>query len=140
MRIETEYPILENGQTILIAYHLYRRCFSIRNANTRKVIGYTDRIVVRNARFIVSQAGRARVLRERKKNVHAYVKGIYEKELQHMSIIGIQAREAYYNPYFNPLFVDRLTNESLYSAKIVVCEEGKVYYRTNGKRASLKEE
>ncbi|BBI31155.1 hypothetical protein [Cohnella abietis] len=128
MRRNTEILALEEGQTILIAYHLYKRCFSIRNANTRKVIGYTDRIVICNVRFLVSLSGRERVLRENKKNVHAYVKGEYA-ELQNISIDDGDVRQAYYNPYFTPAFVDRITIEPIQCADMAICEDGKVFYR-----------
>ena len=54
---------------------------------------HTSEIVLTNARFVVNETGRQRVLREQRKNVHAYVVGyIYPP----ISFIG---EEVYYNPY-----------------------------------------
>lgn len=54
---------------------------------------HTSEIVLTNAKFIVNETGRQRVLREQRKNVHAYVVGyIYPS----VSFIG---EEVYYNPY-----------------------------------------
>lgn len=40
-----------------------------------KVIDIVDGVVVRDASFVVSEASRQRVIRERSKNVHAFVRG-----------------------------------------------------------------
>jgi hypothetical protein len=54
---------------------------------------HTSEIVLTNAKFVVSEAGRQRVLREQRKNVHAYVVGyIYPP-------VSFIAEEVYYNPY-----------------------------------------
>jgi hypothetical protein len=63
MRVEV-YRNLHNGK------------MSIRDAKTKLVLGHADQVFLHDAFFKVSQAGRARVLREKKKNVHAVVEGI----------------------------------------------------------------
>lgn len=112
----------------MIAYHFHKKCFSIRSRSSRKVIGYTDRIVLSNARFLVSQSGRARVLRERMKNIHAYVQGEFMHELQHAEFPIAYVKEAYYNPYRVSTFVDKGRTEPIHFAPIAICEQGKVYY------------
>lgn len=114
------------GQTVLIAFHLHKQCFSIRLASTRKVAGYMDRVVVSEVRFPVSTSGRLRVLKDRKKNVHAFVLGKYKQELQNLSRLNF--REAYYNPYRVQSFVDRETSEPIEYADLAICENKKVYY------------
>lgn len=119
---------LVDGQPLLIAFHLYKKCFSIRCFHTRKVIGYADRIVVSNARFLVSQSGRARVLREKMKNIHAFVQGEYQADLQHAYLAYEYIMEAYYNPYKVSTFVDKRTMTPIHDAQIAIFDEGKVYY------------
>ncbi len=121
---------LESGQIVRIAYHAVKKCFSIRHLKTRKVIGYTNRIVLRDVSFIVSQAGRNRVLRDREKHVHAFMIGTYEPNIQQLSRKkhGINS-EAYYNPYTTLMFINRNTNESLTCADLAICEERRVFYR-----------
>lgn len=126
MRNEAVFFPLENGQRVSIAFHLHKKCFSIRHAATRKVIGYTDRIVLREVSFPISTAGRLRVLREKKKNVHAFVQGYYDAREQYSDQVAF--REAYYNPYRVSAFVDRETLEPIGTADLVLCENGKVYY------------
>lgn len=50
--------------------------YSIRDCKTRRVIGYTKDIVLKNVEFKVNQTGRNRVLKEKRKNVHAVIRGI----------------------------------------------------------------
>lgn len=48
---------------------------SLEGISKGRVIGYAPRIVIDNAQLVVSQAGRERVLRQKRKNVHAGVVG-----------------------------------------------------------------
>lgn len=63
---------------VRVYWNLHRGCWSVQDARTRRVLGTATQVLVRDARFTVSEAGRQRVLRERKKNVHAFVVGELE--------------------------------------------------------------
>ena len=56
---------------------MHKRLFSVQEKvnGQWKVVGHTDDITLYNVTFKVSEAGRQRVLREKKKNVHAFVEG-----------------------------------------------------------------
>lgn len=54
-----------------------KRCLSVRNAKTRKLIGHATSIVLEDAIFKVSQKGRERVRRTRQRSVHAVVRGTW---------------------------------------------------------------
>jgi hypothetical protein len=56
-------------------WNLHRHCWSVQDARTRKVIGHAAKVLLRDVTFTVSAAGRERVLREQRKNVHAYACG-----------------------------------------------------------------
>ncbi len=116
------------GQRVRIAFHLHKKCFSIRDESSMRVVGYAKEIVLRDVTFLVSQSGRTRVLREKKKNVHAYVAGIYVHASNQNEELGIHIGEAYYNPYRTSSFVDRATFEPLSHAPMAWCKDGKVYY------------
>lgn len=58
-----------------VYWNLHRDLFSVRNTRTGRVEAHAQMVVIHDATFAVSQAGRARVLRERRKNVHAGVRG-----------------------------------------------------------------
>ena len=55
--------------------NLHNGMLSIRDAKTKHVVGHADRVTLADATFHVSQSGRERVLREKRKNVHAVVRG-----------------------------------------------------------------
>lgn len=55
--------------------NLHNGKFSVRDHKTKRVLAHCDEVTLAGAVFKVSQAGRERVLRERKKNVHAVVMG-----------------------------------------------------------------
>ena len=53
--------------------NLHRNCLSIKSKGL--VVGYCDAVTILEPRFITSEAGRQRVIKERAKNVHAYIEG-----------------------------------------------------------------
>lgn len=55
--------------------NLHTGGYSLRDAKTRLVIAHEDYILLENCEFIVWQGGRKRVLKERCKNVHAFIRG-----------------------------------------------------------------
>ena len=70
--------------------------WSIRNPKTGRVVAHVPSVAVINARFVVQEGGRQRVLRERRKNVHAYVRGQVALAIPPGMSQGRQIR---YNPY-----------------------------------------
>lgn len=50
--------------------------FSVRE--NRRVVGHASKLMIRDAKFTVSEAGRRRVLESGHKNVHAFVRGELE--------------------------------------------------------------
>lgn len=58
-----------------VYWNLHRDLYSVKNTRTGRIHEHAAFIIIKNATFAVSQAGRARVLRERRKNVHAGVRG-----------------------------------------------------------------
>ena len=58
-----------------VYYNLHKKTFSIKRTSTGKVVAHRDYVWIKDAQFVVSEAGRQRVLREKKKNVHAFIRG-----------------------------------------------------------------
>ena len=65
---------------------------------------HTDCIFLKDAVFLVSEKSRQRVLRERQKNVHAYVQG-YLTDRPTYFTVGADCYEVTYNPYKNRQFI-----------------------------------
>lgn len=81
---------------VFVYYNLHKKCWSVRDTKTRKVIGHTTSLILENCQFKVSEAGRQRVLREKRKNVHAGVEG-YLTDARHQ--LGRLSKRVRYNPY-----------------------------------------
>jgi len=88
-----------------VYFNLHKHLFSVRSASSGRVILHTDRVHIRNPEFVVRQGGRQRVLKERKKNVHAFVRGNitvfddFDPDYNGYSLVS-------YNPYKHDTFVD----------------------------------
>jgi hypothetical protein len=91
---------------VFVYFNLHKKCFSVKALEGPQkglVIKHTRLVWLENVRYKVSEAGRQRVLRERKKNVHAGVVGT----LSQMPIeTGSNDRTPLkYNPYKYSTFV-----------------------------------
>tara|TARA_Y100000034_G_scaffold113705_1_gene149007 strand:- start:181 stop:609 length:429 start_codon:yes stop_codon:yes gene_type:complete len=99
---DDEVADLLEGQKVEIYRNLHKKCYSIRQKG--KVIaylGFTNELILRDVKFAVQPAGRDRVRRERKKNVHAFVRGIVMKTggLEREGILRRCGRMVRYDPY-----------------------------------------
>lgn len=76
------------------------------------VVAHTDKLMLANARFRVSEKGRLRVIREKSKNFHAYVEGMLMpfRDPHGFKKVG-------YNPYRDQLF--HVDGRPIHSAKFV---------------------
>ncbi len=81
-------------------WNLHRKCWSIMDAKTRKVIDHLPELTLFDCQFKVSEAGRQRVLREKRKNVHAFVQG----RLSDAPGVVPGGRKVRYNPYETKTF------------------------------------
>lgn len=106
-----------------IYWNLHRKCWTIQQRG--RVYGYADWITLSGVTFVVREAGRQRVLRERRKNVHAFVVG---------DLVGFGNGErepdsgcvrARYNPYEGPDFT--CGGEPIRDAPHAVLTGGRVY-------------
>jgi hypothetical protein len=108
---------------VKVYFNLHKKCFSIQHKGI--VIGHSDFVALKNVEFKVSQAGRERVLRESKKNVHAYVIG-------ELLEVGVDSGvEVTYNPYKYNSFVTKIGEsvvmESEFAVLTVNNKKGKIY-------------
>jgi len=101
---------------VFVYFNLHRKCFSVKaleGAYKGRVVAHVSDAVVYNPTFKVSEAGRQRVLKERKKNVHAGVVGQWsESELNTFKIVEYSTklgRAVTYNPYRFDSFVYKAT-------------------------------
>jgi len=90
--------------------NLHKDCWSVRNPINGLVLFHTDAIHLSDAKFVVHQSGRSRVIQEKRKNVHAFIKGTIEPE---PNINGVTIYKQYkpvtYNPYLDNSFMCGVT-------------------------------
>lgn len=119
---------VELGGRYKVYWNLHRLCWSlvaVDGPDKRKVCGHSyDGVLLNDATFQVSEAGRQRVIREGKKNVHAYVTGTLA------STNGTPHRltRVRYNPYQAPTFTLSFTDTPVHEADVVdLTALGKAY-------------
>jgi hypothetical protein len=112
--------------------NLHRNLLSVQERTARgwRVARHTDRIVLKNARFTVSAAGRRRVLDEHRKNVHAFAIG--EPVDAGTEWFIENPRRVTYNPYKYETFVDDTGNPVDTAAWAVVTTKGITATQGNG--------
>lgn len=90
---------------VFVYFNLHRKVWSLRaleGARRGRVIAHAKTVHLADCTFRVSEAGRQRVLREQRKNVHA---GVVGRWVQRASTRCM--RQVGYNPYKAATFVER---------------------------------
>jgi len=89
---------------IRVYYNFRKKLFSVQAKVSGKwvVVEHTKDIYLRNAIFKVSEAGRQRVLKQKRKNVHAFIIG---ERFPFIPKSFVYRDEISYNPYKGPNFV-----------------------------------
>jgi hypothetical protein len=109
-------------------YYLYRNLhknmFSIKYK--QKVIDRNNLQIMSDVKFNVSQKGRERVLREKRKNVHATVSGFLVNKNE-FNINLYNLIELYYNPYTTDYFIIKETKEYIYNAEYILAKDNRIF-------------
>lgn len=111
---------------VFVYRNLHKGCFSLKSTKTGLVVGRYASIAIQDAEFVVQKAGREKVLKEKRKNVHAGVRG----KIELVSDLDAQVHglvEVYYNPYKADHFYIKDTGERIDKAKWVLLTDNKVY-------------
>ena len=108
---------IDPNKKIEVYFNLHKKTWSVRQSG--KVIMHTNYIQVKDPQYVVSQKGNERVRREKRKNVHAFVRGYHMSELP---LMPSQVQFVSYNPYKNSSFVIRNTDNSICSSPYAALE------------------
>lgn len=100
--------------------------FSICDKKSNLVLGYSKSVTLENAMYIVRESSRQRVLKEKRRNVHAWVEGFL---VNSGALPPEGVRTGYYNPYHTSLFMDNETKEPITESDIAHCEGKYVYFK-----------
>lgn len=96
---------IDYDKRLYIYWNLHKKTWSVRQSG--KIVGHSDLIFLKDCRFLVGKAGRERVRREKKKNVHAGVSGYLAMNAEfHRQQVD---RDCWvtYNPYKHDTFIQR---------------------------------
>lgn len=120
------------GRKVRVYRNLHTGTYSVqeRQRSSWIVVAHCDRATLRDAEFRVSEAGRQRVLRERRKNVHAYVYGITARAPSWFDMLKYTDNVAY-NPYRGasfhvcgrPVLVAKAIHLDKYGARALCAQE-----------------
>lgn len=120
---------------VRVYWNLHKKCWSVQERKSGWVVDHGQYIVMHDVSFVVRKGGRERVLREGKKNVHAFACGTLkriEKEtegrLTPEDLLANPYRdEVTYNPYKYNSFVWKETEEPVANSSSVIMVGGRVF-------------
>ncbi|AMQ66828.1 hypothetical protein SEA_SHAM4_88 [Mycobacterium phage Sham4] len=113
---------------VFVYYNLHRHLWSVKaleGPDKGRVIGWHPVVVLRGVEGKVSEAGRQRVIRTRKKSVHAGLVG--EWITDGSAMIRGTARKVTYNPYLYETFVYEDDKTPFQGADVAVLANKTVY-------------
>ena len=84
------------------------------------IIGHSNSLLLKDCEFIVNEVGRQRVIKQKRKNVHAFIRG----ELLNCNPEHLDYGEVTYNPYKNKSFL--LNGKKVKFSKIVLISGGHI--------------
>lgn len=84
---------------VRVYFNFHKKMISVQSkVNGRwKVVKHVEDILLKNVKFKVSEAGRQRVIKNKRKNVHAYIHGEVINTLPHPMTLVFNS--VHYNPY-----------------------------------------
>lgn len=114
---------LKIGQRVRVHYNLHKKCLSVQDKRTRRVIAHREAIVLSDVKFKVSQSGLKRVRERKCKEVIAVVEGTLVGPSETMDSGN------WYQVYFNPYKVDTFVSgdDPITSAETVYIYNKNIY-------------
>lgn len=112
---------------VFVYYNLHRKLWSVKaleGEHKGKVIAHRHEVVLRKPKPKVSEAGRQRVLQEKRKNVHA---GLVGEWVQDSKIIQMDGDKITYNPYKYTTFVYADDAQPFTGASLAMMQDREVY-------------
>jgi hypothetical protein len=113
----------------MVYFNLRKKVFSVKALEGDKkglVVAHVNRILIDRPEFIVSEAGRQRVLREQQKNVHAGVRGKWTAWVDGASD-WTDLTSVTYNPYLYSTFVEKETLAPVHKARFAVLDNRRIF-------------
>lgn len=113
--------MIDLSKRVYVYFNLHKKVWSIRQGG--KVVEHTKEIHLKDCKYLVGQAGRQKVLKEKRKNVHAGISGYVTTPPMRGSYDPWMVT---YNPYKNKTFVYRHNEKPIETSELchLICGEG----------------
>ena len=112
---------------VKVYWNLNKNCWSVQHKG--KVVYHLPKVKLINVSFKVSEAGRQRVIKEGRKNVHAFVVGNLVLDNTPKSSHKSLGSPITYNPYTHSCFhykASKLPSKAFYNS--VLCNDDRLVY------------
>ena len=111
---------IDQTKPVKVYRNLHKGCWSIQQNGLVKA--HSDEVNLFDCEFLVNEKNRQKVIKQKRKNVHAFVKGyIWNTPVDLI-------KQASYNPYANNYFYDVNDLVSIHKAHFVRAIDGKLFY------------
>ena len=107
------------GKTVKVYRNLRTGTFSVQHQGL--VVAHLETVHLLGVRFAVSEAGRQRVIRDKQKNVHAFLIGTLTDQAP------ATAEAVSYNPYHAGHFFAKQTGAAVYTAPAATLTTGRIF-------------
>jgi len=121
--------VIDPDKPVRVFKNLKHGCYSI--LQNGRVRASARQVRLTDVEFRVREAGRQRMLREQRKNVHAFAVGRlieFVHPSEERTLDDLTGRDVFYNPYRFDSFVDRETEAPVRFADLVQLDEHGVVY------------
>lgn len=119
---------LQVGDLVKVYRNLHNGLFSLVplfGEHKDRVVAHGNDIRLVNVQFKVYETGRQKVIREQKKNVHAYAVGVFDGFGQ--GTFNWVYDEVTYNPYKQGSFYYKNVNKTVQQVNVTICKDGKMF-------------
>ena len=116
---------------IRVYRNLHKKCWSVQRYIPKKgwrLYQHFDELSLKDAKFIIYQAGRLKVQRERRKNVHAFVEG---ELLDYIVDLGFLPSRIKYSPY-SDVWGFTIDDRIVHEVKYITFNKAGCYLPDNG--------
>lgn len=122
--------VIDQDKPVRVFKNLKHGCYSIMQNGSVRASARQVRLT--DVEFRVRESGRQRMVRERRRNVHAFAVGrlcdyVHPDETRVLEVLG--GRGAFYDPYQFSSFVDRETEAPVTTASVAQFDEHGVIYK-----------
>lgn len=111
------------NQSVRIYFNLHKKMLSVQAKIDKrwKVVAHLEDAYLKNAHFKVSESGRQRVIKEKRKNVHAFITGTL--------VSGIKSNKPFLSVRYNPYEMSQFQcqNKDIFHAEEVILNGKKVF-------------